>query len=96
MTLFLYQKLRRLVLVICNTVFSNDQEVFQHVRHYGAIFKARVLELVDNRVDADITYKVYSEFFSSLHRILLDKKISGNFLLGEGLSFCLISWNGQK
>ena len=59
--------------------FLNDQEVVQHIRHYGAIFKARLLELVDNNVDADITYKVDSGFFPSLHRILLDKKITGNF-----------------
>ncbi|XP_060970444.1 uncharacterized protein LOC133037370 [Cannabis sativa] len=59
--------------------YSNDQEAIQHVRHYGADFKARVLELVDNKVDADITHKVNSEFFPSLHRILLDKKVTGNF-----------------
>ena len=59
--------------------FLNDQEVVQHIRHYGAIFKARLLGLVDNKVDLDITYKVDSGFFPSLHRILSDKKITGNF-----------------
>ncbi|XP_062118261.1 uncharacterized protein LOC133831870 [Humulus lupulus] len=59
--------------------YSNDQEVVQHMRHYGPMFKAKVLELVDNRDDGDTTHKVTSEFFPSLHRILLEKKTRGNF-----------------